>query len=300
MQIFNSPELQEKYEKDGYIIIDFLSEDQIRKYLEFWEKSPKSYANGIFTSVFGWNEEENLSFSKLIAEHFQPAVNQLMTKWEVDGATFMVKGPSAEPQTEFKLHQDYNMLDESISPSLGLWVALVDINEKNGGLFVLPGSHRKFAGTIRGANITSLFLTVDHQIEKIIKHISLKAGQACIFSHSLFHGSYPNYTSDERIVIHAGLFPQNAKTYHYYKTLSQNGAEQVEVLEIERKDYYKNIRSFLENPKSVPHKVAGILNDYKKTPTPEDILEAYKNELPVIQHSTPGKTSWLKKLFSSK
>jgi hypothetical protein len=301
MKIFSKEAHQQQYEKDGYITTDLLSSKEVKTLMNFWKKSPHHFDDGKFTSVHQWSPELNAELSKLMHQLTQPHIDEIMPGWIGDGVSFIVKGPRSAKPSDFKLHQDFNMLDESVVPSFGLWIALVDIHQSNGGLFVLPGSHNKFKGTIRSANHPSLHMDIVPEIIPHLKHINIKAGQACIFAHSLFHGSPSNGTKHERAILHMGLFPKEAKSYHYYKTTNNAGKEVFEILEIDREYYYTQILNFIANPKGSPHQAAGILENYRPTPTPKEVLVAYENEPPVIQDE-PAKTSWLstqlKKIYS--
>lgn len=270
MQIFKDHTLDEKYQHDGYVVVNFFDEAEVNHFLDFWRKSPHDFKEGKFTSVFSWPAELNVELSDMLKVACQPKIDQLMPGWYVEGGTYIVKGPASDIPTDFKLHQDYNMVNEDYAPSFGLWIALVDIDAENGGLFVLPGSHNKFKGTIRGVNIPSLQMPVDYHLEKIIKNINVKAGQACIFDHSLFHGSPSNSSLTERPIIHTGVFSLNSKSYHYVKV-----DDHIEVIEFERSYYYQNTLDFFKDPKSSPHRVVEILDQYRPSPTPEEVLDAY-------------------------
>lgn len=301
MKIFQDEKHQIQYENEGYITVDLLSRQEVKTLMNFWRESPHNFDDGKFTSVHQWSPERNYELSQLMHKIAQPQIDRLMPGWVGDGVSYIVKGPLSSKPSDFKLHQDFNMLDETVVPSFGLWIALVDINQTNGGLFVLPKSHRKFKGTIRSANHPSLHMEIVPEIIPHLKHINIKAGQACIFAHSLFHGSPSNTTKRERAILHMGLFPKDSKSYHYYKVKDGSDKEVFEILEIDREYYYTKILEFISNPKKSPHKMMGVLDNYLPTPSPSDIIKAYENEEPAVQDELP-KTSWLsskiKHLFS--
>jgi hypothetical protein len=275
MSFFHDTDLQKKFDEKGYVVIDFFNEAEIRFFLDYWEKSPHSFDKGTFTSIFSWDADRNSEFSALVSAAAQPKVNEILPGWLAEGATYTVKGPKGSEPTQFSLHQDNNVVDEAHAPSLGLWVALVDTDTRNGGLCVLPGSHEKFKGAIRGTGMPSLFLNFDEEVESLVEHIQVKAGQACIFAHSLFHGSPSNFTDEERIIIHAGLFAPGSTPLHYFKTSDADGKEVVEILQVDRTYYYRRIAEFYKDAKSSPHTVIGTLSGSPKRPTREEVLAAY-------------------------
>lgn len=73
----------------------------------------------------------------LVREHLRPL---FVSGTEILGAAFQVKPPS--DRSQLNPHQDSSLLDEASRPGIYCWVPLVDVDERNGWLEVLPGSHR--------------------------------------------------------------------------------------------------------------------------------------------------------------
>jgi hypothetical protein len=46
--------------------------------------------------------------------------------------------------------------------------------------------------------------------------LNMKAGEALIYDHRLFHASYPNKTDDLRVATVFGIIPQDAQMYYYF------------------------------------------------------------------------------------
>jgi ectoine hydroxylase-related dioxygenase (phytanoyl-CoA dioxygenase family) len=273
--MFRDPALQAQYDEKGWVVVDFFSEEDTQYFYDFYTQN-NPVTERIFVSAHQWDADLNLRFSKDIMHKAQIRATELMYDWKVEGACYIVKAALDEDaNTYFDIHQDYNMVDESEIPSQGLWIALVDIDKSNGGLFALPGSNQKFAGTIRGANKPSFNMPLDEQLEPLVEYISVKAGQACIFSHALFHGSVPNYSDKIRPIIHAGLFAPGSKPYHYLEVQEEHGGSYIEVLEIDREYYYQQVVEFIKAPRKCPHTIVGRLSSYRPTPTREDLLKAY-------------------------
>lgn len=276
-RMFADGRLQAQYDDKGYVVVDLLDSAENASMLAYLAAHQGGDpGENIFVSVHGWPAELNLAMTREVVALTQAKVQHLLPGWKVDGASFIVKPPGhAESRTGFMLHQDYNMVDEADLPSLGLWIALVDTGPHNGGLFALPGSHRKFAGTLRGANMPSFAVELDHQLRPLIEDIPVKAGQACIFAHSLFHGSLPNTSPAARPVIHAGMFAPDSRPLHYLREVDADGREYIDVLEIDRSYYYQQVVEFIKEPRKCPHTVVGRLDRYRPRPTRGEILLAY-------------------------
>jgi hypothetical protein len=296
-KIFRNQSLNDEFIRNGYLIIDLLDAPSVKRIYDFFELNAPEHFEGTYSSVFFWNESLNKEISDLSNEIIQPVIQEYLNEWFLEGASFITKYPSEKESSDFGLHQDFNMLDEQEVPSIGLWIPLIDTHKDNGGLCVLPGSHLKFAGTIRGANLPSQYIRISPEVEKKVTFLDVKAGQACFFFHSLFHGSLNNSSKNPRVIMHAGLFPKNSVPIHYLEVSDELGNKTIEKLKFNRLDYYKNINAYLANPKSFPHEVIGIQEIYTPKPTMEEVLADYtstNNSIWEVWHTFKKKFNQIK------
>lgn len=104
---------------------------------------------------------------------------------------FYFKPPGARGQA---LHQDNFYLSVQPGSCLAAWVSLDDADEENGGLFVVPGSHRLPVLCPHLADMTKSFtreeVTVPEGYAPV--PITLKRGDVLFFNGSVIHGSTPN------------------------------------------------------------------------------------------------------------
>ncbi|MDE0838898.1 MAG: phytanoyl-CoA dioxygenase family protein [Kiritimatiellae bacterium] len=130
---------------------------------------------------------------------------------------FYFKPPQARGQG---LHQDNFYLKVAPANCMAAWVAVDDADEDNGGLMVIPGSHKLGLVCPEQADPTVSF-TTEHiptpegmQVVPVI----MKAGDVLFFTGSLIHGSYPN-TSDTRsrraLIFHYGPASMKEISGHY-------------------------------------------------------------------------------------
>ncbi|HTX96956.1 MAG TPA: phytanoyl-CoA dioxygenase family protein [Mycobacterium sp.] len=102
-------------------------------------------------------------------------------------------GPDLERFTGW--HQDVTFLGLDPPKMVTAWYAIDDVDEKNGCLQVVPGSHcgriRQHTESERRGNILNhnreIALTADDLNTAI--HLPLRSGEACLFSGSLIHGA---------------------------------------------------------------------------------------------------------------
>jgi ectoine hydroxylase-related dioxygenase (phytanoyl-CoA dioxygenase family) len=69
--------------------------------------------------------------------------------------------------------------------------------------------------------LPSAFLEQKETIAPEMKMLKLKAGEAFIFTHAVWHSSLPNYTNMERVAVTYGLIPEGATLCLYHR--SENG-----------------------------------------------------------------------------
>lgn len=119
-------------------------------------------------------------------------------------------------KSEFALHQDSTIIDESRFSQLSLWIPLQDTNVDNGTLCLVPKTHRIYA-PYRSVTVTPFYAAYEDTIRKYLFPLDLKAGDVLAFDYRLVHYSPANITNDERVVVMAGIFDENADFRICYK-----------------------------------------------------------------------------------
>jgi ectoine hydroxylase-related dioxygenase (phytanoyl-CoA dioxygenase family) len=110
---------------------------------------------------------------------------------------FITKLPDGPDQrSDIPLHQDngYGLLEPMTDVTV--WVALVDSDERNGGLVVVPGSQRMGLLPHDAAGVNPLLRETRAEIAPIA--LPLAAGEAVAFSGLTLHGSGPNRSGAAR------------------------------------------------------------------------------------------------------
>lgn len=129
------------------------------------------------------------------------------------------KPPGARGQA---LHQDNFYLNVRPGTCMAAWVALDPADAENGGMFVVPGSHKLGVLCPRMADMAQSFTTEQVDIPEGMEAVQLKleAGDVLFFNGSVIHGSTPNssqerfrrafichYVGDSTTAMNAGYFP---------------------------------------------------------------------------------------------
>ncbi|MES2622260.1 MAG: phytanoyl-CoA dioxygenase family protein [Bacteroidota bacterium] len=212
--VFINEEQQKQFDKNGYLIIPFLSAEEVNRlknlYAAITKENPAYFHSTSFINDAELKQRINNEAEKIYAEK----VSRLFSGIKKLGSSFLTK-PSGEGG-RMPVHQDWTVVDEEKYCSVTMWVPLQDVNESNGAMKVLPGSHR-FSKTLRAPTLPNEFDSVsDAILEKMIL-LPMKAGEALIFNHALLHASSLNKSGAPRIALTYGLIPEQANLFLYHK-----------------------------------------------------------------------------------
>lgn len=108
---------------------------------------------------------------------------------------FYFKPPGARGQD---LHQDNFYLRVRPGTCMAAWTAIDDADPENGGMVVVPGTHRMDVQCPRESDRTKFFTgdRVDPPAGSSEVPANMKAGDVLFFGGSLIHGSYSNTSKD--------------------------------------------------------------------------------------------------------
>lgn len=141
----------------------------------------------------------------------EPLVDQLLCKHRTYIASALVKFPGTD--TYLAPHQDWSFVDETRFVSGVVWVALEDVDEFNGGLFVVAGSHRldlPFRGTPAARSIDDI-VSPD-----LLSPVDVRAGHAVVYHNALIHGSAENRSDRARTALALGFVSEDAEMLHFH------------------------------------------------------------------------------------
>lgn len=164
---------------------------------------------------------------------FDPAVLELI---QLD---LSVK-PASE-HSELGPHQDYAIIDEEQAASIYLWIPLVDTDETNGTLHLVPGSHR-FANRVRSHHVPATFDRVLDLVHQESVAVRCRAGELVLMVSGVIHHSPPNTSDHLRLAVHGIVKPIAAPLVFYFAD-EQTPADMVECYEMDLESYHHHVRS---------------------------------------------------------
>ena len=299
--IFSNPKLQQEFHENGFVIVPFISPEQIDQLFAVYKSCYPDGVEGFFSTTFANNVEHREIVNRSIREICHEQIENLFEKYKILFSSFIVKAPGEK--SRLIMHQDMTLVDEKHYSGINIWCPMVDLTETNGAIEVLPKSHR-FYETYRGSSIPDIYDDVKEEVASLMEPCYLKAGEAIIFDQSIIHNSPPNLSDTERPTINTFVAHQDARIKICYWDKESYG-ENIEIFEQED-DFLEKFENFGHNIFSRPSigKSLGLFPyDFPKLS-----VEQLERELGVkIEMNTPQKESeksperkrsWIKRLFS--
>ena len=261
MLLFKDTARQEDFDKNGFHYIpEFMSMKSINKMKDFFEEiKPGFHIDRMYSPMEDMDVDLSHRVETFLTEMYQPGRDKYFENYRIAGSTFLLKGPGKN--SDSRLHQDFNIVNESKFRSCAIWVPMQDVDEHNGCLIAIPGSH-KWKKTIRSASFESLHLKYTKRLNKHIVPIPAKAGDAIVYMLGVWHGSWPNYSDKVRKCSVLSLTEKDAQPIHYFWDNKEDKVYEV----LGDNEFMYSMYFKLENRISVPLgdvKVIEQLDNYK-------------------------------------
>jgi hypothetical protein len=213
IMLFKNPEIEKQYLQDGCVVLPLLHEKELTQLSALFDRNYKLQMQGLQPLLRVGSANKNIELHHEIAEILTPVLQEWFHSFAFNANHFIVKG--ANDPNEFRLHQDWNVVDETQFIAAHIWIALQDTDKENGGLFVVKGSH-KFFDNYRSGSCGIAFIDQTEIAKPHITTIKLKRGEAIVYQQSLFHGSYPNTTNQPRLTCLCSIRALSAPMLYYH------------------------------------------------------------------------------------
>lgn len=206
-------------DRDGYATTSIFTRAELAAVRRELDRFGLDDDHDFFASPAFSAGEPARAFDLAVRSIARPALHRLLPDHEPFMIAATTKGRRSTMPVKF--HQDWTYTDEPEQWPVFLWCPLVDVDERNGALRVIPGSNH-WTTAIRPSRRDEA--TEAHQAEFAARArtIALRAGQALAFAPSTLHGSEPNPTDRPRPAITIALAPRGARLVHFHE--SSDGA----------------------------------------------------------------------------
>lgn len=199
---------------EGYVVIPFIEKEAISELRTlFYKYHHSADVSKLFVSSMHTSNSQMEAINHSIKEKFNPSLEKYFQHVDYLGGTFIAKAPDST--NVLHPHQDWNIVDETKYRSYTIWVALQDVNDKNGSMYVLAKSHNLVRG-YRHITIPSVYGKIYDVVWKKMRPVHLKAGEAIVFDHALAHASLANNSNELRIAATHSIVSKGAELRFYW------------------------------------------------------------------------------------
>jgi hypothetical protein len=212
--ILSDEQLDKKLLEEGYVVIPFLNEDEVSALVNFYYVHHAKEQDGMYATAHVPDVDFRMKMNDYIKEVFVRAIAQTFINHTALGGSYIAKGKGAKGTLQ--PHQDWNIVDEEKFRSFNIWVPLVDLNDGNGVIKVLPRSHG-WLTTYRSANISSAYCNLNDLLWQKMQPLYMKKGEALIYDHRLLHASGENTSDEIRLAAVYGIIPAESKMLYFHK-----------------------------------------------------------------------------------
>lgn len=220
--VFKNIDLQKQFDQDGFVVLPaFLVNKVIPQlnsiYKKHFPKEPEHFYSTSFIENQDLKKNINLEIETLVKK----PISKNFKDFKSLGSSFLSKPVGKTGQ--MPVHQDWTVVDENKFASITVWIPLINTHAKNGAIKVLKGSH-KFNTALRSPTIEPNISEVSDEILERMETLEMKAGDAFIFNHAVFHASSINFSEEERVALTYGLVHKDAELCFYHN----NGNNEIE------------------------------------------------------------------------
>lgn len=250
---FSNPLLTEQFDEQGFVLLKGVATEEVALLHAFIHSRNIRYEGDFYYSLLSHTYDDNLLIQQNIRQILQQFYAAWFRNYTVRNESFLVK--PCNTGNELMLHQDWSYTDISKFTTGTAWLPLSAVGEKNGTLILLPRSHSCFNQYISGS-IPTLRMPSSAVPQTMLIKPELQPGDVVVFNPAVFHGSSPNLSGSDRIVVTATVFPREAPFIYAHKLAS--GA--IARVALEDDAFLKSLAQFSVG--DVPaEKISGIIRD---------------------------------------
>lgn len=242
IRIFKDDEHQTLFDKQGFIVLPFLTDDEVKNLDAFFDElHPELHQQGFFSGSYSADFDYKKKASDGIVDVFAKHYEKLFVDYAPFGAAFLCKMPGKN--SSLAAHQDWTIVNEEEAVALNCWVPLCDITMENGPIMILPGTQYANSKALRAPTVPFFFSGNEDIIHSQLEPMIVKAGTVVILNQSVIHFSPDNTTGAIRKAITAGVKSAGAQMVFHYKVPDKN---ELEIFE-EDDDFLISFDNFFED-----------------------------------------------------
>ena len=214
---FLDPLLEDELAGSGYAVGPFLDVAEVAHIREAYRAIVPEGDHGLTVDYMRPDRRVMADIAELLAPVWTRHFPEVFFDHRPVFATFVTKHPGEASAMFF--HEDRTFVDERFHRAGTLWIPLVDVGPGlvNGGLEVLPGSHR-LTTSWSGTNTPELFRPFEAALRSGLQRVAVSAGSALYYDTRTLHASPANLSNEPREAIVCAVAPCAAELIHVVGT----------------------------------------------------------------------------------
>ena len=206
MRAFIDDALDREFARSGFVVVRLMSRDEALGIAETCRRNLPQDIPAHENVTYIYTDEPELAWIEDVAGPvFERALLSLLADMRRLHPSVIVK-PAGERAVPPHVHPIFTL--EQSASTVFCWCALEDMEDANGVMQVLPGSHKLFP-IMPMYGQEPYFLPAWDDISARMESIYLEAGEALLFDESLIHSSLPNSTARHRLALATHCIPQS-------------------------------------------------------------------------------------------
>ena len=206
----------DEYGARGYAILDLFTPAEVERLLDVWRREKPGMDRLPFVAtIMSRDAAHRRAVDAALREICAPAVERVWPGAQLVLCQINDKRPNG-PESVVGLHQDWSITDESAWRATGLFSPLIDVDDSNGALFGIPGTHR-LPNIPRSMYDVQPYPELQSAFLAHAELLPMRAGQSCAHELMVYHGSVPNHTDRPRPAIGLLLAEAGAPLRHYVR-----------------------------------------------------------------------------------
>ncbi|MFM7068637.1 MAG: phytanoyl-CoA dioxygenase family protein [Actinomycetes bacterium] len=247
------PAVLEALDRDGFVVVDLFDDAARAEARTIIDTLGIATDNPFYVMNRDASRDDAVRVDQALQQLVQPSIDRALNGYRVFKSIPIVKGNVGD--NPVNLHQDWEYVDERYHRGYGVWCPLDGASEAQGGIFVVPGSH-KWMDNHRGSGFEDPYRNVlDLIIERGSVFVPLAPGQAVVYDNQLLHHTSPNTSDAPRVVVASVICPPDAAVIHMHST---DGGATAEVFEIPAGDTYFTAKEFGSRPDGIPTRTVDV------------------------------------------
>jgi len=210
LPVFSDAEAEKEFTRKGYVIRRFLEKREITAAQDLHDTLTPAIPMDLYQSISG-NTNYRKQVSDGIRSVIQGRLREFLPQYRISFCSFVTKRPNSS-KGSLPIHIDPWFSDNRKHRSVHVWCPMIDVNQDNGCLKVIPGSHKlrnvPFALTMNPTPFDHLRVQLDGEFAT---SLPMAAGDAVFYDGRLLHGSDENSSSQPRVAVAALSRHETAK-----------------------------------------------------------------------------------------